>query len=99
MMETKTPKQFLEEILPSKFKPEKAGDFDITAQLNLTGTKRGQLGPYLEKSNTKSTEGTHPSPTLTLTSPTTDFMDLVNGKLKRRRLFSAEKSISAATFF
>ena len=82
MMEAKMPKQFLEEILPSKFKPEKAGDFDVIAQLNLTGPNGGSWVLTLKNQTLKVTEGTHPSPTLTLTVADTDFMDLVNGKLR-----------------
>jgi putative sterol carrier protein len=91
MMETKTPKQFLEEILPNKFKPEKAADFDVTAQLNLTGPNGGCWILTLKNQKLKVTEGTHPSPTLTLTVADSDFMDLVNGKLKTTQAFFGGK--------
>jgi len=90
-MEAKTPKQFLEEILPSKFKPEKAADFDVTAQLNLTGPNGGNWVLELKNKTLKVREGTHPSPTLTLTVADTDFMDLVNGKLKSAQAFFGGK--------
>ena len=35
-MEAKTPKEFFEEILPKKFKPDKAMGVDITVQVNIT---------------------------------------------------------------
>ncbi len=90
-MEAKTPKQFLEEVLPCKFKPEKAADFDITAQLNLTGPNGGNWVLTLKNQTLKVTEGKHPSPTLTLTVADTDFMDLVNGKLKTTQAFFGGK--------
>jgi putative sterol carrier protein len=90
-MEAKTPKQFLEEILPSKFKPEKADDFDVTAQLNLTGPNGGSWVLTLKNKILKISEGIHPSPTLTLTIADTDFMDLVNGKLKSAQAFFSGK--------
>ena len=53
-MQTETPKHLLEEVLPSKFKPDKAVGIDIIAQLNLTEPKRRQLDRHNKKSNTKS---------------------------------------------
>ncbi len=91
MLEAKMPKQFLEEILPSKFKPEKAGDFDVTAQLNLTGPNGGCWVLTLKNQKLNVTEGTHPSPTLTLTIADSDFMDLVKGKLKTAQAFFGGK--------
>jgi putative sterol carrier protein len=90
-MEAKTPKQFLEEILPSKFKPEKTADFDVIAQLNLTGPNGGNWVLSLKNKILKVSEGTDPSPTLTLTIADTDFMDLVNGKLKSTQAFFGGK--------
>jgi putative sterol carrier protein len=91
MVETKMPKEFLEEVLPRNFKPEKAGDFDVTAQLNLTGPNGGSWVLTLKNQTLKVTEGTHPSPTLTLTVAVADFMDLVNGKLRTAQAFFGGK--------
>jgi len=87
MMEAKTPKQFLEEILPSKFKPEKAANFDVVAQLNLTGPNGGNWVIVLKNHTLSVTKGSHPSPLLTITIAEADFMDLVNGKLKATEAF------------
>jgi len=87
MMEAKIPKQYLEEVLPCKFKPEKAGDFDVVTQLNLTGPNGGCWVLTLKNQTLKVTEGAHPSPNLTLTVADADFMDLVNGKLKTTQAF------------
>jgi putative sterol carrier protein len=86
-MEAKTPKQFLEEVLPSKFKPEKAAGFDIVAQLNLTGPNGGDWTLTLKNQTLTVAEGTHPSPTLKLTVTDDDFMDLLNGKLSTTQAF------------
>jgi putative sterol carrier protein len=90
-MEAKTPKQFLEEVLPSRFKPEKAKDFDVVAQLNVTGPNGGNWVFTLKKQKLTLTQGTHPSPTLTLTVSDTNFMDLVNGKLDTMQAFFSGK--------
>ena len=86
-MEGKNPKQFLEEILPSRFRPEKASNIDVTAQLNLTGPNGGEWVITIRNQTLKVTEGTHPSPALTLTIADNDFMDLVQGKLKTATAF------------
>jgi hypothetical protein len=40
-MEVKTPKEFLEEMLTYRFKPDRAASIDVIAQLNLTGPNGG----------------------------------------------------------
>jgi putative sterol carrier protein len=86
-MEAKTPKQFLEETLPSRFKPDKAANIDVTVQLNLTGPNGGDWVIAIRNQTLKVTEGNHPSPSLTLTIADKDFMDLVNGKLSTTKAF------------
>lgn len=90
-MEAQTAKQFVEETLPSKFRPEKAAGFDIVAQLNLTGSNGGNWVLTLKDQKLTVTEGIHPSPTLTLTVADTDFMDLVNGKSNTSKAFFSGK--------
>ncbi|HMK95562.1 MAG TPA: SCP2 sterol-binding domain-containing protein [Candidatus Limnocylindrales bacterium] len=87
MVEAKTPKQFLEEILPSKFKPDKAANIDAIAGLDLTGPNGGTWVITIRNRTLNVTKGTHPSPSLTLTIADNDFMDLVNGKLSTVKAF------------
>jgi len=82
-----TPKEFLEKILPNRFRPEKAAGFDVVAQLNLTGSNGGNWVVTVKNQTLKVTEGTHPSPTLALTVSDFDFMDMVNGKLSTTQAF------------
>jgi len=94
MMEKKqsiTPKEFLEKVLPSRFRPEKAAGFDIVAQLNLTGSNGGNWIVSVKNQTLKVTEGTHPSPTLALTVSDVDFMDMVSGKLSTTKAFFGGK--------
>lgn len=86
-METKTPKDFFEKTLPLRFKPEKAKDIDVVAQLNITGVEGGNWIVSIKDQKLQVTEGTHPSPTLTLKMNENDFMDLVNGKLSAEKAF------------
>ena len=87
MMEAKTPKQFLEEILPSRFKPDKAANIDAVVRLDLTGPNGGDWTITIRNQTLKVTKGPHPSPTLRLTIADNDFMDLVNGKLSTEKAF------------
>ena len=89
--QTATPRQFLTEVLPCRFKPANAGDFDVVAQLNLTGPNGGNWVLTLKNKSLKITEGPHASPTLTLTLSDNDFMDLINGKTSTTHAFFSGK--------
>jgi putative sterol carrier protein len=91
MMELKTPKQFFEETLQVRFKPEKAKDIDVAAQVWITGTGGGEWTVTVKNQKLFVTEGTNPSPTLTLKMDQQDFMDLVNGKLSVEKAFFTGK--------
>jgi putative sterol carrier protein len=86
-MEAKTPKEFFEKDLPARFKPDKATGIDVIAQLNLTGINGGEWVVTLKDQKLQVTEGTHPSPSLTLKMAENDFMDIVNGKLSAEKAF------------
>ncbi len=86
-METNTPKDFFEKTLPARFKPEKAAGIDVVAQINVTGLEGGSWTVAIKDQKLQVTEGTHPSPTLTLKMNENDFMDLVNGKLSPEKAF------------
>lgn len=90
-MAANTPRQFMEKILPTKFKPEKAADFNVVVQLNLTGPNGGNWTIILKDQKMKVHEGTNPEPTLTLTIADSDFMDLVNGKMGTTQAFLSGK--------
>lgn len=86
-MEAKTPKAFFENVLPLKFKPEKSAGIDVVAQINITGPVGGNWIVTIKDQKIQVTEGTHPSPTLTLKMNENDFMDLVNGRLSAEKAF------------
>ncbi len=90
-METKTPKEFFENVLPERFKPEKAVGIDVVAQLNFTGPNGGDWVVTIKDQKINVTQGTHPSPTLTLKATDSDFMDIVNGKLGAEKAFFTGK--------
>ena len=76
---------------PNRFKPEKAAGIDVIAQLNVTGVEGGNWTVIIKDQKLQVTEGTHPSPTLTLKMNENDFMDMVNGKLSAEKAFFTGK--------
>ena len=91
MNDTKTPKEFFEKILPSRFKPEKALGINVTAQINITGPNGGDWIVIIKNQKLEVKEGTHPSPTLELKMAETDYMDLINGKMSGEKAFITGK--------
>jgi putative sterol carrier protein len=91
MTEAKTPKEFLEKVLPSRFKPEKAAGIDITVQINITGPNGGDWFVTIKDQKLDTKEGTHPSPTMKLSMAESDYMDLINGKMSGEKAFMTGK--------
>jgi putative sterol carrier protein len=89
--EVKTPKEFFEEMLPSRFKPEKAEGIDVTVQVKISGSDGGDWVAVIKNQQLKVEKGTHPSPTLSLEMAETDFMDLINGKMSGEKAFLTGK--------
>ena len=90
-MKAKTPKEFFEKVLPSRFKPDKATDVDVTVQVNITGPNGGDWIVTIKNQKLEVKEGTHPSPTVTLKMTETDYMDLINGEISGERAFLTGK--------
>jgi putative sterol carrier protein len=86
-METNTPHEFFEKALPARFKPEKAAGIDVVAQINVTGPEGGNWTVAIKDLKLQVTEGTHPSPTVTLKMNENDFLDMVNGRLSAEKAF------------
>jgi putative sterol carrier protein len=86
-MESKTPKDFFENALLARFKPEKTAGINVITQFNVTGPESGNWTIILKDQKLQVTEGTHTAPTLTLKMNENDFMDMVNGKLSAEKAF------------
>ena len=86
-MEAETPKEFFEKTLQSRFKPEKAKDIDVIAQLNITGPDGGEWIVVIKDQKLQVKEGTDPESTLTLNINEKDFMDIINEKLSAEKAF------------
>ena len=90
-MEAKTPKEFFDAILRSRFKPDNAKGIDVTAQVNLTGPNGGDWTVIIREQKIDVRNGSHPSPKLTIGMTDEDFVDLVNGKLSAQKAFFTGK--------
>ncbi len=91
LMETKTPKEFFEKALPSRFNPSKAQRVDVTVQVNITGPNGGAWAVTIKDQKLEAKEGTHPSPTMAISMAEADYMDLVNGKMSAEKAFFGGK--------
>ena len=91
MTDAKTPKEFFEKVLPSRFKPEKAAGIDVTVQINITGPNGGDWVVTIKNQKLEAKEGTHPSPTLELKMEEEDYMNLMNGKISAEKAFMTGK--------
>jgi putative sterol carrier protein len=90
-MKVKTPKEFFENVLPSRFKPDKAASINVTVQINITGPNGGDWVVTIKNQKLEIKEGAHPSPTLSLEMAETDYMDLVNGEMSGEKAFLTGK--------
>ncbi|MGD6850876.1 MAG: SCP2 sterol-binding domain-containing protein [Candidatus Bathyarchaeia archaeon] len=92
-METQaqTPQEFFDEILPARFKPEKAEGVDVVVQLNVSGPEGGSWIVTVKDKKMQITEGTNPDANLILKMSLADFLDLVNGKLSAEKAFFTGK--------
>jgi putative sterol carrier protein len=90
-METKTPREFFEKVLPNRFKPEKAAGVDVTVQVSIDGPNGGDWTVIIKNQQLEVKEGTHPSPTLLIKMKETDYLDVVNGEMSGEKAFFTGK--------
>ena len=90
-MEAKTPKEILENDLPSRFRPDKAKGIDTVVQMDIKGLHGGNWIVTIRDQRMEVAEGASPSPKLTIEMAEADFLDLVNGKLNGTKAFFTGK--------
>jgi len=90
-MEAKTPKEFFDTVLPSRFKPHKAKGIDVTVQVNLTGPNGGDWIAIIKDQKIEVKNGVQPSSKLAIGMTETDFMDHINDKLSAQKAFFTGK--------
>jgi putative sterol carrier protein len=90
-MDVKTPREFFEEALPSRFKPDKAAGIDVTVQVSIVGPNGGDWIVTVKNQRLEVKEGTLASPTLKLKMVEKDYLDVVNGRMSAERAFFGGK--------
>ncbi|MCW4030826.1 MAG: SCP2 sterol-binding domain-containing protein [Candidatus Bathyarchaeota archaeon] len=91
MTEVKTPKEFFEEVLPNRFKPEKSVGIDVKIQIKITGPNGGDWVVSIKNQKLEIQKGIHPFPTLELKMVEEDYMDLINRKISGEKAFITGK--------
>jgi len=90
-MEARTSREFFEQILPGRFKPEKAVGIDVTVQVSIVGTNGGDWVVTIKNQQLEVKEGTHHSPKLLVKMTEKDYLDVVNGKMSGQNAFFSGK--------
>ena len=81
----------LMEKMPGAFIPEKAQGVDATIQFNFTGTEAGQWNVTIQDGKVDVARGTHPSPKMTLTADSSDYVKIITGELDGMQAFMQGK--------
>ena len=90
-MEANTTQEFFKEILPKRFKPEKAKGVNVTVQVTIINGEQENWITSIKDQIMKVDEGIYPEPELTLKMSKKDFLDLVNGKISAEKAFFSGK--------
>lgn len=90
-MAVRTPQEFLEEVLPQKFDPEKAAGLTATIQIRLSGENGGDWTLSIRDRKLEVLRGTRENPDMTITMKDKDYVDLVNGDLSGQKAFMTGK--------
>ena len=81
----------LMEKMPGAFIPEKAQGVDATIQFNFTGAEPGEWNATIKDGKVDVGRGTHPSPKMTLTSDSSDYVKIFTGELDGMQAFMQGK--------
>jgi putative sterol carrier protein len=90
-MEVSTPKEFLDNVLPEKFDPEKAAGLSAVVQFKISGDDGGEWVLTIKDGKLEITDGTVDGPNMTLIMKDKDYVSLVNGKLSGQKAFMTGK--------
>ena len=79
------------DLMPSRFKPDKAQGVNAVIQYEITGEGGGNWYATIKEGTCTVTAGTDPNPTLTLTMSGQDWLDMLAGKLSGQMAFMSGK--------
>jgi putative sterol carrier protein len=81
----------LMDLMPKAFLPEKAAGVDAVIQYHLTGEQGGDWVIRISGGACTVTPGTADKPTLTLTADSSDYLQIISGKLNAMSAFAEGK--------
>ena len=81
----------LMEKMPGAFIPEKAQGVDAVIQFRFTGAEAGDWNATIKNGKVDVARGTHPSPKMTLTADSSDYIKIITGELDGMQAFMQGK--------
>jgi len=79
------------EKMPGAFIPEKAQGVDAVIQFKFTGAEAGEWNATIRDGKVNVKRGTHPSPKMTLTADSLDYVKIFTGELDGMQAFMQGK--------
>jgi putative sterol carrier protein len=77
--------------MPKAFIPEKAPGLDAVIQFKFTGPEAGDWFASVKDGACTTQQGTHPSPKMTLSADSSDYVKIFTGELDGMQAFMAGK--------
>jgi putative sterol carrier protein len=81
----------LMEKMPGAFIPDKAQGVDAVIQFKFTGAEAGDWVAVINDGKVEVSQGTHPSPRMTLTADSADYVRIFTGELDGMQAFMQGK--------
>ena len=79
------------DLMPSRFKPDKAAGVNAVIQYDITGDGGGTWHAMIKDGKCTVASGAAPSPNLTLTISGQDWLDMLAGKVSGQMAFMSGK--------
>ena len=81
----------LMEKMPGAFIPEKAQGVDAIIQFQFTGAEAGEWNATIKDGKVDVAQGAHPTPKMTLTADSADYVKIFTGELDGMQAFMQGK--------
>ncbi|MCC6299816.1 MAG: SCP2 sterol-binding domain-containing protein [Anaerolineales bacterium] len=86
-----TVRELMTETIKSAFQPDKAAGVDTVVQFRFTGAQASDWYVVIKDQKCESTEGLHPSPKMTMTVDSEDYVKISAGELDATMAFMKGK--------
>jgi len=83
--------ELMTEIIKTAFIPEKAAGVDTVVQFKFTGSQASDWHVIIKDQKCESIQGTHPSPKMTMTVDSDDYLKISTGELDPTMAFMKGK--------